>query len=152
MLLWHDPAGQVTGGKVYHSVAEFLADPELGYLSIFRNVEVEAVAQLALRMGDVTLVLDEMDRACTDKDWTAPSVKTIVMEGRHYRVCLWGSFRRTRNVPEDLVSQTDYAFLFRTTSAAPGDIITIRQRFGPAFAQVVQTQPPFAFAIWQDAA
>ena len=153
-IFYHDPQHQIDAGqgKVYTSAAEWVCDPAPAYLSIFRECEVEEPAELAIRLRDVTLVVDEMDRACNAKKWLAPSVRKIVHEGRHYRVSLLGTFRRTTNVSEDLLSQVDYVFLFRTSPTSPGDIVTIRHRFGEAVAERVQTLEDGQFTVWRDGA
>ena len=135
---------------MYTSAAQWAADPQPAFLSVFRECDVEEVAALALRVRNVTLVVDELDRACALKRWTAPSVARIVHEGRHFRVSLMGTFRRTSNVSEDLLSQVDYAFLFRQSGASPSDLQTLRQRFGDAIAHQVEALDDGQFTVWRD--
>lgn len=151
-IYYHDPQHQINSalGKVYTSAAAWAADPRPPFLSIFRECEIEEVAQLALRVRDVTVVLDEMDRAFSQKKWLSPSTQRIVHEGRHYRVSLLGTFRRTANVSEDVLSQTDYAFLFRTSSTSPYDLQTIDRRFGSSIAEQVQSLGMGEFVVWHD--
>jgi len=137
-------------GRVYTSAAAYMRDPRPMGLSVFRGVDVEDVARLALDVRDVTLVVDEMDRACENKRWHSPSVKRIVHEGRHFRCGLFGTFRRTANVSEDLLSQVDFAFLFRTSQTSPYDLLTIKQRFGERYALEVQTLGFGEFVVWSD--
>jgi hypothetical protein len=163
VILFHDPQCNLNdaAGKVYapradgmHPVSQFAADTDPAYCNIFRGCEAEDVAALALKLGRCTLVLDEMDQVFSHKGYIAgadSAVRKIIHEGRHYGVCLMGTFRRTASVSEDLVSQCDYVFLFRTTATAPQDIVTIRQRFGEAFANVVPTLDVGKFVIWTDA-
>lgn len=153
IVFWNDPACQIRGGALFTSVdaarSHFRAQGA-PRLSIFRNVDVDELARLACEVHDVTLVLDEMDRACNGKTWTAPTVRHIVQEGRHERVDLFGTFRRTANVSEDLLSGSDYVFLFRHSTANPYDLQTIAKRFGENYERAVQTLEPGRFVIWAD--
>jgi len=148
-----DPGAQVQGGKRYESAAQLAADLSRGVcpqLAVVCGGEVEELAALALRVRYLTLWIDEMDRACNDKKWLAPSVKTIVHEGRHKHIDLFGSFRFTRNVSEDLIGSSDAVFLFHTSTAAVYDLQTIRQRFGPHYADAVVSLERHRFVIWTD--
>jgi len=150
---FHDPQEQVSTanvGRVYTSIGQWRADARPTYLSVFREVELEEVAALALQVRDVTLAADELDRATNGKSWLSPSTKRIVHEGRHYRVSLLGAFRRTANVSEDMLSQTDYAALFHTSAGSPYDLQAIGKRFGPAYAEAVTTLENGQFVVWSD--
>lgn len=153
-LLFHDPQAQISDarGRIYTSVHAWIQDTHPRLLSIFRDVDAESVAALALELGNVTLVLDEMDEAFRDKRYASPnsSVRRLIHYGRHHRVCLMGAFRRTPNVSEDLVSQCDRALLFRMSPSCPQDILTVRQRFGDPCADAVQTLDFGQFVCWQD--
>lgn len=152
-VFWVDTGCQVKGGALFESIATaraHFASAGVPRLCIYRGCDVEDVAALALELHDVTLVVDELDRACSGKTWRAPSVRRIVHEGRHERVDLWGSFRSTRNVHEDLVGQCDAALLFRQTEAGYYDLQTLKLRFGPAMAEAVQRLEPMHFVMWAD--
>jgi hypothetical protein len=153
-LFFHDPLAQISpaGGRIYTSAHQWARDPRPLHLSIFRDVDTETVARLALSVGDVTLVLDEMDEGFRDKRYASPdsALRRIIHYGRHHRVCLLGAFRRTPNVSEDLVSQCDRAFLFHTPSSCPHDLITIRQRFGEGVADAVQRLDFGQCLMWSD--
>jgi len=153
MVFWNDPACQIRGGTLFTSVAQARAHfRAVGAprLSIFRGVDVNDLALLAREVHDVTLVLDEMDRACQGKRWIAEEVRHLVHEGRHERVDLFGTFRRTANVSEDLLSGSDFVFLFRHSEAAPYDLRTIRERFGEQYERAVKTLEPMRFVVWAD--
>lgn len=150
---YHDPGCQVRGGVQFDSDRQALAHFErygLPRLAVFRGVELESVARLALAVHDVALVADELDRACHGKTWVAPSVRRIVHEGRHERVDLFGTFRSTRNVNEDLLGQADYSFLLRHTVGSPYDLQTIRQRYGAGAVAAVTALEPMHFIAWRD--
>lgn len=158
LIFWHDPNEQIrdAGARVFQSVAAARSYIErhqaVPSLSLFRGrgVDVDELAQLALDVRDVVLVIDELDRACTAKKWKSPHVERIVHEGRHERVSLFGSFRRTANVHEDIVSQADYVFIFRHSLSNPWDLDNIKRRFGVRVADEVRRLPRHRFVIWED--
>lgn len=152
-IFYHDPQAQIddSSGRVFTSSAEWAADPQPPYLSVFRECEVEEVARLALRVRGVTVVVDEMDRGFDGKRWVSKSLRRIVHEGRHFRVSLFGTFRRTANVSEDILSQADYVFLFKTSASSPYDLQTIEKRFGNGIAERVQHLDAHQFVVWNDA-
>lgn len=135
---------------MYSSIDEWVSDPKPSWLSVFREVELESVAALALKVRGITLVADELDRACSGKRWLSPSTQRIVHEGRHFRVSLMGGFRRTANVSEDLLSQVDYAFLFRLSGASPADVDTVKRRFGEGYAAAAMDLKPGEIVLWTD--
>lgn len=156
LVLWHDPGAQLADTVGRHFAAVRTARDwlklhgSLPQLSVFRGADVEELAKLAIDLGDVTLVMDELDRACRDKRWLSESVRRIVHEGRHLRVDLFGSFRSTRNVSEDLLGQADHVFLMRHTAAGEYDLGTIARRFGDRYASAVQALEPMQFLAWSD--
>lgn len=153
LVFWNDPACQIRGGALFTSIAQARATFRAGgapRLSIFRGVDVNDLALLAREVHDTTLVLDEMDRACHGKTWSAPEVRHLVQEGRHERVDLFGTFRRTANVNEDLLAAADFVFLFRHSEAAPYDLQTLRLRFGERYAEACTTLEPGRFVVWAD--
>lgn len=153
-LIWcHDPQGglEVPSSQVFTSVAHWRARREVPALSVFRAIgDLNELAALACEVGDVTLVLDEIDRACADKKWLTSKhlatddcrdgawVKRIVHETRHYRVNLWGGCRRFANIPEDLVTQADVVFLFHHDQKAVHDLRAIEARFGADVREAAQ--------------
>lgn len=153
LIWWHDPGCQVKAGKIFESIEqarETFAKIGVPRLCVFRDIDVEALASLAISVKDLTLVIDEMDLACSGKKWIAPSVERIVHYGRHLRCDLFGTFRSTRNVSEDLLNAVDYAFLFRHNAASEYDIHTIRRRFGISYSSAVTQLQPLQFVIWSD--
>ncbi len=153
ILFFDDPQGglAVPPSHVFTSTAQWRATKRIPALSVFRGVHPNELARLACDVGDVTLVLDEIDRASENKRWHTSKhlatdvcpdgawVKRVVHEGRHYRVSLWGSARRFASVPEDLISQADVLFLFRVDDWAAFDVDMTRRRFGEEAAEAVQS-------------
>jgi len=149
--LFHDPnEGLKTSDNLFTSINAWKERAKLPILSVFRGVDVEKIGQAALLLGNCTVVLDEFDRAAFNKKWVSPSIRHIVHEGRHRRVNLMGTFRRTANVPEDLLSQADVVFLLKHSAQSPYDLMAIDRRFGPKYAQIVQGLGFGEFIIAQD--
>ena len=154
-VFYHDPQCQVRGGVVFDRVieAERHAEKHGAYprLCLFRDSDVEGLAQLAMSTGGVTLVLDEFDRACNGKNWRAPSVGRLVQESRHLRVDLWGTFRAARNVNEDTIGQADWIAILRHSKAANYDLQSIKFKCGEQFAEAATRLEPHQFVLWEDA-
>ena len=156
LILYHDPGAQIDHrrGALFTSVedaeAYWRANKALPGLSVFRDVDVDELCLLAMQIKDVTLVIDELDRVCKGKHWESPAAKRIVHEGRHKRVDLFGTFRSTRNVNEDIIGQSDYIFLFRHGGGAYYDLQTVDLRLGPQWAQIARSLAPKHFAVWSD--
>lgn len=146
LVFFHDPQAQIRG-TVFTSTTAWRSSPAIPALSVFRGVEVEDLAQLARDVGDVTLVLDELDLVSNDKKWQAPTVKQLVHYGRHFRVNLFGGFRRSQNVPEDILSQADFVFLFQHEKRAIYDVRAVAARFGDACAAAVVALEPLQFIV-----
>lgn len=121
-------------------------DPTYEWLSR-KNVEVFQphnstafdAAWRALEVGDVTLVVDEMDfvTPVTGQGFEPPNAKTgdpgspfhrIVNCGRHDRVALIALARRTARLNHDIPGLADVVFLFRHTE--PGDVDYISRACG----------------------
>lgn len=138
----------VPASSVFTSVAQWRASKQVPRLSVFRGVHPNELAHLACEVRDVTLVLDEADRASNGKDWHTDKalaspvckdgawVKRVVHEGRHYRVSLIGSCRDFRSVPEDLIAQADALFIFRIDAHAYYDLRALERRCGPEAAEL----------------
>jgi hypothetical protein len=119
-------------------------------VNLFDGDDVEGICQLACAVKDVTVVLDEFDRATDGKKWTAPTARRIVHEGRHLRVGLWGTFRRTANVSEDLLTQADWVFLFRHSEMGNYDLRGLAQRLGDDYVRAIQSLEVGQFVAWRD--
>lgn len=118
---------------------------------LIRRDSADAVCQLAWDIRNVTCVIDELDQICTAKRWTSDAARNLAHYGRHRGVDLFGAFRFTRNVNEDLPGLADFVFLLRHSAAALYDIRTLQQRFGHELAsQTVQLRDHEA-VVWSDA-
>lgn len=155
-MLYHDPGGQIDHSKgalftdVGDAEAYWRANRALPSLSVFRDVDVDDLCAFAMTVRDVTLVIDELDRVCRGKHWESQAAKRIVHEGRHKRVDLFGTFRSTRNVNEDIIGQADHVFIFRHSGASYYDLQTVDLRLGPQWAGLAKNLPLKHFVVWSD--
>ncbi len=137
-------------GSVFTSVEAWRRAKQVPALSVFRAIpDLNELAKLACEVRDVTLIFDEIDRACDGKGWYASKhladadcrdgkwVQRIVNETRHYRVNLWGGCRRFANIPEDLITAADVTLLFHHDADAIYDLQAIARRHGPATAEAL---------------
>lgn len=156
LIFFHDPGCQIAGGRVLAGESQVKSyfngrrPSQIESPIILRNVSCDFSANLALAVKDCTLCLDEADLAANDKRWKSDAVKKIVHYGRHSRVSLFAGFRRVANVPEDLVSQSSYAFLFRQSESTPQDLRTMGHRFGQEYAEAVKGLKKLEFVIWEE--
>lgn len=94
--------------------------PESG-IWVFRNVSPERVVGLAVDIGNVTYVNDEVDRIGRTQGWLDSPLRKVVHEGRHLenaqgehcQVNLIGACRRPANLHTDLTELADQVYLFR---------------------------------------
>lgn len=88
---------------------------------IFRNWEPFAVADLAVRTGNVVYVDDEIDKTARRKGWDSSGLRRIVHEGRHLpnakgEICelhIIGACRRLQNLHTDITDIADQFFIFK---------------------------------------
>lgn len=156
-VLWHDPAAQITHPNallvdtVSQGVERIRALKGLPRLVIVRRDTADNVARMALKLGRVTVVFDELDQVCRGKSWLSDAAREIVHYGRHSQIALLGCFRRTANVHEDILSQAHAAFIFRHSEASKPDCDALRGRFGDDVALAATQLEPMRFLVWRDA-
>ena len=119
-------------------------------LIVIRQDTADRVAQLAVRLKDITVVFDELDQLCAGKRWQSVAAREIVHYGRHLRIGVLGSFRRTQNVHEDLLSSADAVFLFRHSDGSVRDVDAVKDRFGERYAEIVTRLEDKQFVVWRD--
>ena len=153
LFLIHDPhcGLSVPNEQIFESIEQWSECQTIPRLSVFRGIDdVDDLARLACRVKDCTLILDELDRAAINKKWSSLWVKRIVMEGRHYRVNLWGTFRLTANVPEDFISQCHKIFFFHTPKTALYELRGLVLRVGEQYADILPTLKVGEFVVFED--
>lgn len=154
-ILVHDPFKQWRGGEVFATCREarraIAERRRLPRLTLVRADSADAVCRLAWDIGQITCVIDELDQVCSSKRWVSEAARQIVHYGRHREVDLFGSFRFTRNVNEDIPSRANYIFLMRHSGAALADLELLRRRLGAAYADTVTTLVDHECLVWSEA-
>lgn len=110
------------------------------------NTQFDDVAKRALEVGDVTLVVDEIDfQVPNHAGGLVPGshIYQIVHCGRHYRTALFGAARRTARIHRDLTALSDVIFLFRHTE--PRDLAYLAELFGSGVALAARHLQPRQF-------
>jgi len=74
----------------------------------------EAFFELIYQIGNVTLVVEEIDLYCSSHS-SDPFLKRIIRYGRHRNIDLIGVSRRPAEITKDLVSQSDLLLSFKQT-------------------------------------
>lgn len=143
------PEGQWRGGVEFDRAAhvtEYVRDtgkrPRLMRVREAGAAGADATCQLALSLGTLTLVLDEVDLVCRRKQWYSDAAENIAHRGRHWNVDLFGAFRFTRNVNEDLPGLTDYWFVFKHKGSALYDLRLLQARFGSEVEAAARDMEP----------
>lgn len=88
---------------------------------VFQQLEGEAVAALALHIGDVAFVDDEIDVLARRKGWEGSSLRRIAHQGRHIingegestQCHIVGACRRPQNLHTDVSDMADEVYVFR---------------------------------------
>lgn len=101
------------------------AFPPAGII-IFRNWRPEKVAKLAVDVGNVTYVDDELDKAGRRKGFDDSPLRDIINEGRHLpnkanlisEVHVIGACRRPQKLHADITDLADQFYLFRCKGSA----------------------------------
>lgn len=83
--------------------------------------------EYAVRTGNITVVVDELDQACTATKCPR-ALQILAHYNRHYNVALIGGIRRAANIPTDLRANVRTVFLGRLN--LPADADEIRKWFG----------------------
>jgi hypothetical protein len=125
-----DPMNQFPRENVY-PLQSLYSLPELPRLMVIRDSDPELVAQTALNIKNCVLALDELDLVCSKHQWKSPSVREIVLRGRHHNVGLIGNTQRFVNVHNDLLSLAETIAIFRTDH--PLDLKRIGEWLGPDY-------------------
>jgi hypothetical protein len=99
----------------------FLIDPD------HEKAHFNALCRAAYRSGDMTFVVEEVDRYSTPvSDW--PGLKIMYDYGRHRRVNLLWATRNLATVSRKLTSQTDVLYFFRQNE--PKYVRDLEERIG----------------------
>lgn len=151
-MLVHDRENQWIGGEAFATVADVrkrLADRgSLPRLVRVTRDEAWRVCQLAMDLGTVTCIFDELDMLCSQKKWKHEIAHEAFHYGRHRQVDIWGAFRATRNVHEDIPLLVDFVFLFRHSPIATSDLIRVKQRWGEMVRDELVKMSDHECLIW----
>lgn len=159
----HDPNEQWQGGHPFGTVAEARAYIQkrgaVPRLLLVRRDSASRVCRLAWDIGSTTCVIDELDTVCSAKRWSDEekiseygkgAAYCLAHYGRHRQVDLFGSFRSTRNVNEDLPGRANYVFVMRHSAGARFDLLMLGQRFGESYAGEAVNLEDHECLVWTD--
>lgn len=94
------------------------------------GAEIDEVAEIALKMGDVTFVVDELDAHFSSQGGfpRGTPLHAIFNHGRHYNVGAMICARRTLRVPRDATANLSDCFALHCHE--PNDIVYMRSILG----------------------
>lgn len=129
--------------------------PDRG-IFVFRNAPTEAISELAIAWGDLTVVDDELDKGGRKKGFDDSLLRSIVNEGRHLlnaegepcQLHVLGACRRPQKLHNDLTELADEVYIFRSMGAR-----TLARLEDDAFleeedVEKVRSLPDFALLHW----
>jgi hypothetical protein len=163
LIVDHDGSWAGLNGKTFTSVDEFRAHPTLARFSYFQGVPGNAVAELAIEIGDTVYVDDECDAALLEK-WRGSPLREILKRGRHLtngrgEVCSVSALlatHRPANLPADIPALCTRIYLGRLQAHADADRV-YREGWIPGVrgvmeaARILQSKKPGEFTVWPPA-
>ncbi len=144
------PDGQYPGQR-FRDVAEFRRTPagRRARVVCFSAADTRELVRLALELGDVVLVLDEIDLAMPSRAYQLSDAETeLVQRGRHSGVALVGTCRRLHDVNSQVRGNVQVAWFGNL--ADPEDRLYAAKTCGIEPARLVDV-PPRIFLEWDRA-
>lgn len=114
----------------------------------FCDDNVDAVCNLALEVGNCTLIVDELDLLCSPHSWKSEAAQHVVRRGRHHRVGFIGTGQRFSNCHNDIIALAEKIVCFDTQH--PGDVDRIEKTLGPEYSEAMETLGRYEFVCWPD--
>lgn len=139
---WLDEFGDVTRFLAWDHTIEWGESHENLHIYRSNEWELEEVCEIALELGDCTVVADEIDQAVNVHEGLkkGSAIHAIVNYGRHHRVGLIWAARRCPEVPRGLTANTGHLFVYRTDE--PTDLEWLKKKAGSAVAdRAAQLEP-----------
>lgn len=103
------------------------------------------LCEIVWAMRNVLLVVDELDLFMTARS-VPESFRTLVEQGRHRGISVWGATRRTARIPADLSAQADVLYIGRMHE--PADLDYWRKVIGRDNARALLQLRPYHFLVW----
>lgn len=138
------------GERISHS------DFEEPGLYVFRGWNAWRVARLAIEVGNVVVVDDELDLSATKEGWKESPFREIVHQGRHLRnaegeICavhLLGACRRPQSLHPDVTAIADRVLIFRINGALTLDRLRRDAYIEDEEWDTIRTLPKYAYREW----
>jgi hypothetical protein len=151
----YDTIGEYTEGVIVQDVEELKALWGKVYRRPFRIIyqpldpdgEFETVAQLVWRCGNLTLLIEEVDRYARPLAMCLP-FKEIIQRGRHQNIALIGVTQRPHGVDRLLTSQAKRMCIFNTSE--PRDVEYFKDVVGDLVAGKIAELKQYEFVEWID--
>jgi len=128
-------------GKVYRRPFKIIYQP------LDPEGEFPIIATYVLRCGNVTLLIEEIDRYARPLAMGI-QLKEIVQRGRHNNIALIGVTQRPANVDRLLTSQAKKMCIFNTTE--PRDIEYFRDVIGDTVTAKIEALKQYEYVEWLD--
>lgn len=114
------------------------------------------VAQLAVDVGNVTIVDDEIDFMALHAGWNNNPLREVCHRGRHLpnrhgvmgEVHVLGAMRRPQNCHIDLTTLADFVWMFRTRGFRTLQRLVDDSLIQPEELEQVKSLPKFHYRLW----
>lgn len=103
---------------------------------------VEYALWLAIAVGRLIVVIDEIDRWCSSY-YLSPALRWLVNYGRHYGVSLVGATRMPNRIRTDIMAMVDQIVAFQSQGAALRAI----QEFASEDVSYLASIPPYEYRL-----
>lgn len=120
---------------------------------VFRDREPLEVAQLAIDVGDVSFVDDELDFCAQQGGWSQNPLRLVVHRGRHLankagRICevhLLGACRRPQNLASDITQIAEQVFIFRCQGELTLRRLYVDEMISEEEFETIRNLPKFSY-------
>lgn len=128
-------------GKVYRRPFKIIYQP------LDPESEFVIVAELVWRCGNLTMLIEEVDRYARPLAMDLP-FKEIIQRGRHKNIAIIGITQRPHGVDRLLTSQAKKMCIFNTSE--PRDVEYFRDVVGDHVVSKIAELKQFEYVEWQD--
>lgn len=117
------------------------------YRPIRPDVEIEYIAELVYKLGDVTFLVEEIDCYCSAYQ-ISDQFANIVQRGRHKNITLIGISQRPYGIHRLLTSQAKEIYIFNTNE--PRDREYLKTLLSSEIESKLDQLKQYEYIYWQD--
>lgn len=154
-LLIFDTLGEYTNGVVFEDPRKLLEFWRNVYRKSFRLIyrplnpqeELDPLAELVFDLGNMTMVIEEIDCYCTPYE-ISDAMAHIIQRGRHQGITLIGVTQRPFGIHRLITSQAKEIYVFNTNE--PRDRDYLRMLLGTEIDAKLDALQQYQYVKWTD--